>query len=197
MAYHSPLRSEQDFIDALKSGRRISDLIAKEQGLTTYVYSVVYPFFEQYLYIVDTCLLNTGLGLVGIFVLSMVLIRNLWASAQIVVTIIMILGDLIGVMALWDVTLNALSVLNFVMAIGISVEFCIHLTMAFMRTKGSRDYRIASALVSVGSSVVSGITLTKFSGVIVLAFAASEVFSIYYFRMYLGPSTPVKDWSHQ
>ncbi len=71
------------------------------------------------------------------------------------------------------------------MAIGISVEFCIHLTVAFMRTPGSRDSRIASALVSVGSSVVSGITLTKFSGVIVLAFASSEVFEIYYFRMYL------------
>jgi len=72
------------------------------------------------------------------------------------------------------------------MVIGTAVEFCIHLTMAFMRTKGSRDYRVARALVSVGSSVVSGITLTKFSGVIVLAFASSEVFSIFYFRMYLA-----------
>jgi len=186
MAYHAPLRSETEFIKALKSGRRIADMIRSEQGLDTYVYSVVYPFFEQYLYIVDTCILNTGLGLAGIFLLSMGLIRNVWAAAEVVAAIIMILGNLIGVMALWGVTLNALSVLNFVMAIGIAVEFCIHLTMAFMRTKGSRDYRVARALVSVGSSVVSGITLTKFSGVIVLAFASSEVFSIFYFRMYLA-----------
>jgi Niemann-Pick C1 protein len=72
------------------------------------------------------------------------------------------------------------------MAIGISVEFCIHMAMAFMRTNGSRDYRTAVALVKVGSSVISGITLTKFSGVIVLAFSASEIFQIYYFRMYLA-----------
>jgi len=46
------------------------------------------------------------------------------------------------------------------MVIGTAVEFCIHLTMAFMRTKGSRDYRVARALVSA-SSVVSDITLTE------------------------------------
>lgn len=154
MAYHSPLRSEEEFIGALKSGRRISKMIAEAQKLDTYVYSVVYPFFEvsararnthalgvaalvcplsvcvisfcasvwtrslcvpcslsayhlqQYLYIVDTCVLNTGLGLAGIMVLSMVLIRNFWASLQIVVTICMILGDLLGVMAMWNITLN-------------------------------------------------------------------------------------------
>ena len=54
----------------------------------------------------DTCVLNTGLGLAGIFVLSMVLIRNIWASLQIVVVICMILGDLLGVMAMWNITLN-------------------------------------------------------------------------------------------
>lgn len=70
------------------------------------------------------------------------------------------------------------------MAIGVSVEFCIHLTVAFMHTAGTREYRVARALVTVGSSIISGITLTKCSGVIVLATASSAVFQIYYFRMY-------------
>ena len=34
--------------------------------------------------------------------------------------------------------------------------------------------------------VLSGITLTKFGGIIVLAFAKSQIFTIFYFRMYLG-----------
>ena len=33
---------------------------------------------------------------------------------------------------------------------------------------------------------MSGITLTKFGGIIVLAFAKSQIFTIFYFRMYLG-----------
>ena len=37
----------------------------------------------------------------------------------------------------------------------------------------------------MGSSVLVGITFTKFIGVIVLAFANSTLFKLYYFRMYL------------
>lgn len=32
----------------------------------------------------------------------------------------------------------------------------------------------------------SGITLTKFGGIIVLGFANSQIFQVFYFRMYLG-----------
>ena len=34
--------------------------------------------------------------------------------------------------------------------------------------------------------VFSGVTLTKFAGVVVLAFAQSQIFVVYYFRMYLS-----------
>ena len=37
----------------------------------------------------------------------------------------------------------------------------------------------------MGSSVLVGIASTKFIGVIVLAFAPSTLFKLYYFRMYL------------
>jgi Niemann-Pick C1 protein len=37
----------------------------------------------------------------------------------------------------------------------------------------------------LGSSVLVGIASTKFIGVIVLAFAPSTLFKLYYFRMYL------------
>ena len=41
------------------------------------------------------------------------------------------------------------------------------------------------ALKSMGSSVIVGIASTKFIGVMVLAFAPSTLFKLYYFRMYL------------
>lgn len=34
--------------------------------------------------------------------------------------------------------------------------------------------------------VFSGITLTKFGGIVVLAFSKSQIFQIFYFRMYLA-----------
>lgn len=38
---------------------------------------------------------------------------------------------------------------------------------------------------NMGSSVVVGIASTKFLGVLVLAFAPSTLFKLYYFRMYM------------
>ena len=41
------------------------------------------------------------------------------------------------------------------------------------------------AMNNMGSSVVVGIASTKFLGLMVLAFAPSTLFRLYYFRMYL------------
>ena len=51
-----------------------------------------------------------------------------------------------------------------------------------MEPGASKVLRAKSALIKMGSSVLSGITLTKFSGILVLAFAKSQIFSIFYFR---------------
>lgn len=51
---------------------------------------------------------------------------------------------------------------------------------------GTTMSRAKESLAITGSSVLSGITLTKFCGIIVLAFAKSQIFQIFYFRMYLG-----------
>lgn len=36
-----------------------------------------------------------------------------------------------GVMAILNIQLNAMSVVNLIMAVGIAVEFCVHITHAF------------------------------------------------------------------
>lgn len=63
------------------------------------------------------------------------------------------------------------------MAVGIAVEFCSHLVHSFSVAAGEcRVARASAALTRMGSSVLSGITLTKFGGIIVLATANSQIF---------------------
>ncbi len=52
--------------------------------------------------------------------------------------------------------------------------------------RASRAARSRAALESVGASVLSGVTLTKLVGVAVLAFARTQIFEVYYFRLYLA-----------
>lgn len=85
----------------------------------------------------------------------------------------------------FQIQLNAVTVVNIVMALGFSVEFCVHIAIAFNRFKGQRLDRAKRAIFHMGSSVLVGIGSTKFIGVLVLAFAPSTLFRLYYFRMYL------------
>ena len=123
---------------------------------------------------------------VAVFFVTWIVIGSAGSAAIVVGVVLMIIVDMVGVMALWQISLNGISLVNLVMALGISVEFCSHLTRAFTVTTGTRQNRAMFALMDVGASVFSGITVTKFAGVIVLAFAQSEIFVIYYFRMYLS-----------
>lgn len=48
-----------------------------------------------------------------------------------------------------------------------------------------REERCATALAGKGSAVCSGILLTKLVGVAMLAFSSTQIFTVYYFRMYM------------
>jgi Niemann-Pick C1 protein len=112
---------------------------------------------------------------------------DLVSSIIMLIIILLIVLNLGALMYWWSITLNAVSLVNLVMTVGISVEFCSHMTRAYSVNIGAdRVERSRNVLTSMGSSVLSGITLTKFGGIVVLAFAKSRIFSIFYFRMYLG-----------
>ncbi|XP_053105399.1 NPC intracellular cholesterol transporter 1 [Hemicordylus capensis] len=193
MTYHTVLKTSADFIDAMKKARMIADNITAtlsvgEKNYRVFPYSLFYVFYEQYLTIVKDTILNLGVSLGSIFLVTMVLLGfEVWAAIVVSLTIAMILANMFGVMWLWGISLNAVSLVNLVMSCGISVEFCSHVTRAFtISTKATRVERAEEALSHMGSSVFSGITLTKFGGIVVLAFSKSQIFQIFYFRMYLA-----------
>ncbi len=116
---------------------------------------------------------------------------------MVTLTVVMTIVDIIGAMAVMGVSLNAVSLVNLIICVGIAVEFCAHIARAFVfpsrtfmeRAKNrfrGRDARAWTALANVGGSVFSGITVTKLLGVRVLAFTRSKIFEIYYFRVWLA-----------
>uniref|UniRef100_A0A803N5E1 SSD domain-containing protein n=1 Tax=Chenopodium quinoa TaxID=63459 RepID=A0A803N5E1_CHEQI len=184
--YHTPLNKQTDFVNALREAREFTSKISKSLKMEVFPYSVFYMFFEQYLDIWSTALVNLAIAIGAVFVVCLIITWSIWSSLIILLVITMIVVDLMGVMAILKIQLNAVSVVNLVMSVGIAVEFCVHITHAFMVSGGNRDQRMKEALGTMGASVFSGITLTKLVGVIVLAFARSQVFVVYYFQMYLA-----------
>lgn len=194
---HSPLRSQDDFINAYTSARRIARDVSRSTGAEVFPYSVFYIFFDQYVTIVGLTagLLSAAIGI--IFVISSILLGSALTGAAVAISVVMTVVDIIGAMAVFNVSLNAVSLVNLIICVGIAVEFCAHIARAFMfpsrtfmeRAKNrfrGRDARAWTALVNVGGSVFSGITVTKILGVFVLAFTRSKIFEIYYFRIWVA-----------
>ena len=136
MTYHTILRESSDFVQALREARNMSDNITNtilhwHTNLTTeqlgnsswyqtrekvFAYSVFYVFYEQYLTIAQDTWMNLTYCLAAIFVMTFLLLGlDLWSSIIVIVTIAMILNSMFGLMYLWHIPLNAISLVNLVM----------------------------------------------------------------------------------
>lgn len=192
---HSPLRSQADFINSFAAAHRIADDISDHLGLKVFPYSLHYVFFDQYAHIIAIAQEILGLGLAAVLIITALLLGS-WRTGTIVTGVVALtVVNVMGVMAVWNISLNAISLVNLVISLGIAVEFCAHVARAFMNPSSDlyvdqpagqkeRDTRMWAALADVGPSVLSGITFTKLIGVSVLALTRSRLLEIYYFRMW-------------
>lgn len=219
---HTPLRSQEDFINALANSERIIDEVkSKIPGLRLWAYSPFYIFFVQYGTLISLTIKLLTLGFAFVWMIS-TLLTNSWKNSSILLVYLIIV--LVGIgswMSLNGIGLNAVSLVNLLICLGLSVEFGIHLVRDFslgsqlVNRRGSltlpeaehfgsedivrnnieerdnsnlfeQENQAFEALVNVGPSTLSGITMTKFLGVGVLSFTHSQIFRVYYFRMWVG-----------
>jgi Niemann-Pick C1 protein len=184
---HTPLRSQNDFITAYTAARRIAREISKDVETEVFPYSKFYIFFDQYTSIIRLAGALIGSALGAVLVITTILLGSIATALVVTLVVAMTVSAIIGSMAVMGVSLNAVSLVNLIICVGISVEFTAHIARAFTfpsratmeraprhRFRG-RDARAWTAMVNVASSVISGITITKVLGVGVLAFTRSKV----------------------
>ncbi|CCL99443.1 uncharacterized protein FIBRA_01461 [Fibroporia radiculosa] len=194
--FHTPLKSQADFINSFAAAKRIADDLSRESGMSVFPYSLHYVFFDQFAHIIAITQQILGLGLAAVLLVTALMLGS-WRTGVIVTgTVALTVISVMGVMGVWGIMLNAISLVNLVISLGIAVEFCAHVARAFMSAgtglpvdhpsgQKERDERMWTALVDVGPSVLSGITFTKLIGMCVLALTRSKFLEIYYFRMWL------------
>lgn len=158
----------------------------------TFTYSLYYVYYDQYTYIRGVLFQNVFIG-IGAIVVAMQIISSLSTALIVALCVFLVFFELMGLMWMFNVVIggypaemNAVFVVNLVTSLGFGVEFCNHIAMNFLRQRGTRTERAIKAMKNMGSSVIVGIASTKFLGVLVLAFAPSTLFKLYYFRMYLS-----------
>uniref|UniRef100_A0A672MKP1 NPC1 like intracellular cholesterol transporter 1 n=1 Tax=Sinocyclocheilus grahami TaxID=75366 RepID=A0A672MKP1_SINGR len=195
MAYHTPLVNSQEFTAALEKARELAhhitmtmrNVTGTSQDFEVFPYTVTYVYYEQYLTIVNEGLFNIGVCLLPTFVVCCILLgMDLRSGFLNLLTIVMITVDTVGVMTLWGIDFNAVSLINLVTAVGISVEFVSHLTRSFaLSIQPTKVERAKEATANMGSAVFAGVAMTNLPGIVVLAFAKAQLIQIFFFRLNL------------
>ncbi len=100
--------------------------------------SVTYVYYEQYLTIVNEGLFNIAVCLIPTFVVCCILLgMDLRSGFLNLLTIVMITVDTVGVMTLWGIDFNAVSLINLV-TVGGSEKHC-HVFASHKTIDGSKD----------------------------------------------------------
>jgi len=165
-------------IDAMDGSREVvDDLELGDEN--AFVYSDAFLVWEGDKAIYLELFRNIGMAFIVVFLVCMLLIANIAMVLMVLSCVVFTLIDVIGLIHFWGVTVNTVSTINLILAIGLAVDYAAHIGHAFMANAGSRKYRVRSALTEIGPAVMSG-GFSTFLAFLPLCASTSFVFETFF-----------------
>ena len=184
--YVEDVFSLEDKLHHMREARKIAEnsKLATEDGATVFPFDyALYALNEQYLNIERNTLRGLGISVAIAFVVMYPFVTSLWLDVILTFVIAVIQIELYGLIHWIDLKLNAVTMVNLIMTVGISIELVIHEARAFAEAKGTRPERAAQALSEMGPAIFAS-AFTTFLAVLPLVGADYEYFQKYFFSMY-------------
>merc|ERR1712038_1050730 len=142
----------------------------------SFPYSEKFIAVEGFKIIRKELFLNVGLALVAVGFIVLLTVPSPLAAIIITVNVGFCIVEILGFMHALGIAIDSVSVINIVLAVGLSIDYSAHVGHCFM-AKGGKDknVRALEALADIGAAVFSG-ALSTFLAVVVLLFSSSYVF---------------------
>lgn len=139
-------------------------------------YSDKFIAIEGFKIIGDELYRNVGLAIACVGVIVLFTVASFVTAFIITLNVAFCIVEILGFMYALGIVIDSVSVINVVLAVGLSIDYSAHIGHCFMAKGGdSRDARATEALADIGSSVLNG-ALSTFLAVAVLLFSTSYVF---------------------
>lgn len=149
------------------------------------VYNRDFIFMDQYDVVVSSTIKNVGVITAVMLVVSLLLIPNPICSLWVTYSIGSVTVGVTGFMALWDVSLDSISMIIFTVCIGFTVDFSAHVSYAFASSnKHSPDDKAVDALSHLGYPILQG-AVSTILGVLVLAWSKFHTFRTFFKLFFL------------
>ena len=178
--FYEGVRSFEDQTAAMRSGRAVLD----KQDADMFAYDgQIYAMSEQYLWIRKDLLIAVGAAIGAAFIIMCPLIVHVMGAIIVCFVLVALEVQLYGCLHLFNLRLNAVTLVNSIMAVGFGVEFCAHYTRCFMLATGSRNERMLKAYREISLPILSG-GFTSFLSLLPIAFSQYSYFRVYFLGYY-------------
>jgi len=105
----------------------------------TFSFSERYFDYESYVVFDKETITNVSLALAAVFVIMFIFTANIIISIFVLLCVILVDVFIFGLLSFWDVTLNSVTVVNIVIAIGLSVDYSAHIAHAYLAIKPPKE----------------------------------------------------------
>ncbi|CAG9537740.1 unnamed protein product [Cercopithifilaria johnstoni] len=140
--------------DATRTFRKVAEHYSS-YNITTF--SPLWLFTDQYAIVIPNTIQNILIALVVMIIIAMLLIPQPFCSVWVAFSIASIDLGVIGFMTLWDVNLDAISMITIIMSIGFSVDYSAHITYGYViSAESTPEQRVKTALGALGWPVTQG-----------------------------------------
>ncbi|KAK7077773.1 Patched domain-containing protein 3 [Halocaridina rubra] len=179
---HKQLFTSKEKIKAMDSVRGV----IRSMNFSGYVrsWSRAYAEWETDKVIEEELYRNMGLALVIVLIVTLILIASIATSLLVLLCVLMTLVDVGALMHWWGLTIDTVSCIDLVLAIGLCVDYAAHVGHTFMTTTGTRNERAAQTVGIIGPAVFSG-GFSTFLSFVFLANSSSHVF-ISFFKIFFA-----------
>ncbi|MCP9260968.1 Patched domain-containing protein 3 [Dirofilaria immitis] len=152
--------------EATKIFREVAERYSS-YNVTTF--SPLWLFTDQYAIVISNTIQNILIALLVMIVIAMLLIPQPLCSIWVAFAIASIDLGVIGFMTLWDVNLDAISMITIIMSIGFSVDYSAHITYGYViSAESTPEQRVRTALGALGWPITQG-AMSTILAVVVLA----------------------------
>ncbi|XP_073343903.1 patched domain-containing protein 3-like [Pagrus major] len=172
-----------DITDASVEVHMLKDLkaaVSRCRVAPLLVYNQKFVFYDQYGVVVKSTIKNVCVITAVMLVVSLLLIPNPLCSLWVAGSIASVTVGVTGVMALWNITLDSISMIIFTVCIGFTVDFSAHMSYGFASSKkSSPDEKAVEALTHLGYPILQG-ALSTILGVSVLSTSEFHTFRMFF-----------------
>ncbi len=154
--------------------------ILRNTSIPLSVYSPDFVFYEHHVSILKTTILTVTVTIISMLLVALVFIPHPIAVVCVIVSMTSVVLGFLGFLKFWKLSLSAIKTIQLLIAVGLCLNFTVHLSHSFMIATGkSRKERVSMALEKVGGIIMNE-AISLFLGILMLAFGSSYLFTSFF-----------------